>query len=197
MSGFTQSTSIESLLAAFESLNISTSLPSLKANLIGSSSLAGDVPPGISVMLAHYVIARAIVLETTGHQNNTAHATVSLVNPFTADLAITQVKSNISFHGIPLGTIDTPIAFSSKGNSTTESPALGLDLNLDPEALLTVMRICAVDAGLGTQQLDAIVELGGYHYVDDVHTSTVAARAINQRDDDIFAYVACCKVVRS
>ena len=107
------------------------------------------------------------------------------MNPFTADLAITYVKSNVSFHGVPLGMIDTPIAFSSKGNSTTKSPALGLDLNLDPEALFTVMRICAVDAGLDTQQIDAIVQLGGYQYLDNSET-TPASLVVAQRED-IFA----------
>ncbi|KAM5540830.1 hypothetical protein V8D89_005474 [Ganoderma adspersum] len=162
VSGFTQSTSIESLISAFESLNIIATLPALKTTLISSSSLT--------------------VLETTSHQNSTAHATVSFVNPFTADLAITHVKSNISFHGIPLGTIDTPISFSSKGNSTTESPPLGLDLNLDPEALLTVVRICAIDARLSTQQLDTIVQLGGYHYLDDADTLMEAERREEKRD---------------
>ena len=121
-------------------------------------------------------------METTGHQNNTAHATVSIVNPFTANFAINHVKSNVSFHGVPLGTIDTSIAFSSKGNSTTDSPALGFDLNLDPEALFTVLRICAVDAGLDTQQIDAIVQLGGYHYLDNGKIAP-ASLVVAKRED--------------
>ncbi|TBU23049.1 hypothetical protein BD311DRAFT_704566 [Dichomitus squalens] len=150
-SGYGQSTPIESLVSAFESLNVSASLPALEANLIGSASLS--------------------VLDTTSQQNNTVHATVSLTNPFTAELAITHVNSNISFHSISLGTIDAPVAFSSEGNSTTESPALDLALNLDPEALFTVTRICAQSAGLSTDQLDAIVQLGGYQYLDNVNTA--------------------------
>ena len=138
---------------------------------------------------------RIIVLETTGHQNNnTAHAAVSFANPFTTDLSISHVKSNISFHGIPLGTIDTPIAFSSKGNSTTESPALDVDLNLEPEVLLTVVRICAVEAGLGTQQLDTIAQLGGYQYLDVAGTRAEAGRGEEKRDN-MFTYVVCQKVV--
>ncbi|KAI0773181.1 hypothetical protein BD413DRAFT_603560 [Trametes elegans] len=146
ISGYQQSTLVTSLLEAFEGLNIEAVLPALQTKLLNSASLE--------------------VLATTGHENNIAHATVSLANPFTAGLVITHVASNVTFRDITLGTIQTPTNFSSPGKETSSSPALDLDLNMDPQSLFTVTRLLAEEAGLDTAQLDAIVQLGGYHYLD-------------------------------
>ncbi|KAI0370690.1 hypothetical protein BV20DRAFT_966193 [Pilatotrama ljubarskyi] len=146
IAGYGGSTVITSLLQAFEGLNINAVLPALKTKLLNSASLE--------------------VLPTTGHENNIAHATVSLANPFTAGLVITHVSSNVSYRGINLGTIQTPTNFKSPGKATSSSPALDLDMNMDPQSLFTVTRLLAEQAGLGTEQLDAIVALGGYHYLD-------------------------------
>ena len=43
IAGFGQSTQIDSLLEAFESLNISASLPALKSKLLNSASLEGTL----------------------------------------------------------------------------------------------------------------------------------------------------------
>ncbi|KAI0739355.1 hypothetical protein C8Q80DRAFT_1123812 [Daedaleopsis nitida] len=167
ISGYDQSTAVTSLLEAFKSLNISATLPALKSKLLKTASLK--------------------ILETTGHENDIAHTVVSLANPFTADLAITHVQSNVTFHDINLGTIDMPIAFASKGKSTTASPALDLALNMDPASLFTVTRILAGQAGLNTQQIDAIVQLGGYKYVTDVGGGSAkraeATGALEKRDN--------------
>ncbi|KAI0631497.1 hypothetical protein C8Q77DRAFT_1218963 [Trametes polyzona] len=146
IAGYGNSTAITSLLEAFEGLNITAVLPALQTKLLDFAALE--------------------VLPTTGRENNTAHATVSLANPFTADLVITHVASNVSFRDIHLGTIQTPTHFSSPGKATSSSPTLDLDLNMDPPSLFTVTRLLAEQAGLGTEQLDAIVALGGYQYVD-------------------------------
>jgi hypothetical protein len=87
------------------------------------------------------------------------------MNPFTAGLMVTGVRSNVSTHGIPLGTIRTITNFASAGRSTTNSPYLDLEMNMDPAALFTVTRSCAIVAGLSTKQLDGIVGLGGYKYL--------------------------------
>ena len=87
------------------------------------------------------------------------------MNPFTAGLFITGVRSNVSTHGIPLGTIDSSTNFASAGRSTTNSPDLDLEVNMDLAALFTVTRLCAVAAGLSTKQLDGIVGIGGYKYL--------------------------------
>ncbi|KAI8977823.1 hypothetical protein BD414DRAFT_466746 [Trametes punicea] len=146
IAGYGNSTLVTSLLQAFEGLNISAVLPALKSKLLESASLE--------------------VLPTTGHEDNIAHATVTLANPFTAGLVITNVASNVSYQGINLGTIQAATKFTSPGKATSSSPALDLDMNMDPQSLFTVTRLLAEQAGLETAQLDAIVALGGYHYLD-------------------------------
>ena len=77
----------------------------------------------------------------------------------------------------------------SAGKSTTTSPNLNLDLNLDPQTLFTVTRSLAVKAGLPTEQLDGIVTLGGYHYLSttsqkrEVIEAEIAARSLEKRDN--------------
>ncbi|KAI0340460.1 hypothetical protein BDW22DRAFT_1360443 [Trametopsis cervina] len=145
INGYGQSTNITSLSEAFQSLSLQAVLPGLTSQLLARTSLE--------------------VLNTTGHGNNLAHVTVDLVNPFTAGLTITQVQSNVSSHGIHLGSIDQAVAFPASGHKTTTSPNFNLDLNMDPSDLFTVTRRLAVLAGLDTAQLDGIVALGGYQYV--------------------------------
>lgn len=109
------------------------------------------------------------------------------MNPFTAGLTITGVRSNISTHGIPLGTIGTSTNFASAGRSTINSPGLDLEMNMEPAALFTVTRLCAVAAGLNTEQLDGIVGIGGYKYLrttggDDSSTNS-------KKRGNIYTYV--------
>ena len=42
---------------------------------------------------------------------------------------------------------------------------LELNMNLEPNSIFTVTRALAVEAGLNTEQLDGIVQLGGYQYL--------------------------------
>ena len=105
------------------------------------------------------------MLQTTGRENNISHVTVNLDNPFSAGLKITNIESTVSAFGIPLGTIDSSTNFESQPKSKTTSPDLDLNMNFDPNALFTVTRALAVEAGLDTTQLDGIVELGGYSYL--------------------------------
>ncbi|KAH9961311.1 hypothetical protein BC827DRAFT_1260505 [Russula dissimulans] len=157
IAGYSESTKIASLLQAFETVDLNVTLPGLRTDLLSTAALT--------------------VLPTTGHENNIVHVSVSLANPFTAGFSVTGVRSNISTRGIPLGTIGASSNFSCTGRSTTNSPNLDLDLNLDPAALFTATRLCAVAAGLSTEQLDGIVGLGGYKYLpttggDSVNAST-------------------------
>lgn len=133
------------------------------------------------------------VLTTTGHSDNIAHVTVDLVNPFTADLHITEINSSVKSHGINLGSINQTVQFPATGKKTSSSPALNLDMNLDPPSIFSVTRALAVVAGLDTEQLDGIVALGGYTYLqttdDDSANSTSskrdvvpAARSIGKRN---------------
>ncbi|KAI9463679.1 hypothetical protein BJY52DRAFT_1404720 [Lactarius psammicola] len=164
IAGYDGSTKIPSLLQAFETINLNVTLPGLKTNLLSTAALT--------------------VLPTTGHENNITHVSVALVNPFTAGLLITGIRSTVSTHGISLGTIETSTNFTSTGKSTVTSPNLDLDLNMDPAALFTVTRLCAVAAGLGTEQLDAIVQLGGYQYLQV--TGGNSSGATKRRRDNLF-----------
>ncbi|KZV76329.1 hypothetical protein PENSPDRAFT_747787 [Peniophora sp. CONT] len=169
IAGYDQSTQVESLLEAFESLSLNVTLPALTTKLLDSASLQ--------------------VLNSTGHSDNITHVTVALANPFTAGLQISQVTSNVSYEGLTLGHINTGTNFSASGKASTTSPDLNLDLNLDPQTLFTVTRSLAVKAGLDTEQLDGIVQLGGYHYLDttsqkrEVVEAQIAARSLEKRDN--------------
>lgn len=104
------------------------------------------------------------MLQTTG-KNNISHVQVTVNNPFTADLHITYIKASVSSFGIPLGTIDTATDLLAPRNSSATSPMLNLNMSFDPAALFTLTRYLAVEAGLNVAPLDAIVSLGGYHYI--------------------------------
>lgn len=55
-------------------------------------------------------------------------------------------------------------------------------MNLDPSSIFTVTRALAVEAGLNTEQLDGIVQLGGYQYL----MTTGPNVSTHQRRDNIF-----------
>lgn len=143
---------------------LGVTLPSLQTDLLSTAALE--------------------VLTTTGIDNNITHVTVDLANPFTAGLKITKIKSTISTYGLDLGTIDSSTAFESKGKETTTSPDLDFQLNLDPATIFTVTRALAVDAGLQTDQLDGIVELGGYDY-----KFTSGSEPSRHKRDNLYTYV--------
>ncbi|KAL5507074.1 hypothetical protein ACEPAH_6530 [Sanghuangporus vaninii] len=143
--GYDGSTRIASLAQAFGALSLGATLPGLQSSLLSSSALQ--------------------VLETTGWVNNTAHVTVDLNNPFSAGLQITRISSSVNSHGVLVGMIDQGVTFPADGKATTTSPALGLEMNLDPPTIFSLTRKLAVTAGLGTDQLDGIVALGGYNYL--------------------------------
>ncbi|KAJ3838704.1 hypothetical protein F5878DRAFT_725102 [Lentinula raphanica] len=143
--GFESSTAVVSLTQAFETLDIELTLPALTTDLLNTASLK--------------------VLSTTGVTNNISDVTVSLANPFTADLDVTGIQSTVSTFGIKLGTIQTSTNFTSAGKSNTTSPTLPLNMNFDPNALFTVTRALAVEAGEDVAPLDGIVSLGGYEYL--------------------------------
>ena len=120
-----------------------------------------------------------LVLPTTG-QNNISHVQVTLNNPFSADLHITHIKSTVSSFGIFLGVIDTGTNFHVAGKSSTKSPVLNLTMNLDPPALFTLTRNLAIKARLNVAPLDAIVALGGFHYLVPVNGT------FNEDQSDLF-----------
>jgi hypothetical protein len=108
--------------------------------------------------------------------------TVSLVNPFTASLFISSINSTVTSNGINLGTILQSVNFMANGKSTTTSPALNLDMNLDPSSIFTLTKALALQAGLSTEQLDGIVALGNYSYIPT--SPNKRRRAISAEEDD-------------
>ncbi|TFY75371.1 hypothetical protein EWM64_g8642 [Hericium alpestre] len=156
IAGYDGSSNVSSLLPAFKTLQIGATLPALTSDLLSYASLE--------------------VLPTTGYQNNISHVAVGLANPFTAALDITNVQSDVSYRGIHLGSIQTGTNFSSAGQANTTSPNLNMNLNMDPSSLFAVTRLLAVEAGLGTDQLDGIVALGGYQYVNAESQNQASSR---------------------
>ncbi|KAF8532685.1 hypothetical protein JB92DRAFT_3103425 [Gautieria morchelliformis] len=143
--GFNGSTAVPSLLQAFESLSINAMLPALNSTLLPSAALT--------------------ILNTTGKQNNMAHVNINLKNPLSAGLTIRSINSMVTSHGLSLGTIQTFTNFPASGKSTTTSPMLDLNMNLDPPTIFTLLRCLTVQAGQRTDQIDVIVSLGGIQYI--------------------------------
>ncbi|WFD32817.1 hypothetical protein MSPP1_003868 [Malassezia sp. CBS 17886] len=144
ISGFDGSTAITSLVPAFSAVRVQTTLPGLKDPLVRGASLA--------------------VLNTTGIADDVAHSQVTLANPFTGGLTITQIQSNVTSHGIFVASIDAPMHFDAPGKAVTPSPQIPLHLNLYPPDIFGLLRALAVQSGQSAQQLDGLVRLGGYTY---------------------------------
>ncbi|KAI6135778.1 hypothetical protein EV401DRAFT_1898270 [Pisolithus croceorrhizus] len=156
ITGYGNSTQVDSLLPAFESVNITTTLPGLNSNLLSSGALE--------------------ILTTTFHTNNVSQVTVAVANPFTASFSITRITSTVTSHNLSLGSIDMPVVtdFSAAGKATTMSPPLALNMNYDPPTLFTLTRVLALQAGLDVAPLDGIVALGGYEYVPSTSADSVS-----------------------
>jgi len=121
VAGYAGSTQIQSLLEAFDGLDLTTELPGLNSSLLRSASLEGEFPRLGNGKYILMVISP--VLETTGHGSNIAHVTVDLSNPFTSGLTVTAIRATVKSYGITLGTIDTKVEFDAAGKSTTTSPS--------------------------------------------------------------------------
>lgn len=139
--GFENSTEIASLLDAFKTLSLGATLPGLQSKLLDSAALT--------------------ILDTTGITNNISHVSVVLANPFTAALGVTSIESTVTSHGLTLGTITSSEAFTSDGRSTTTSPELDLNMNLEPSVIFSLLRALAADQGMETDQIDGIMQIGG------------------------------------
>ncbi|KAL8278093.1 hypothetical protein RQP46_009553 [Phenoliferia psychrophenolica] len=159
ISGFNGSTAVESLTQAFMALHLNATLKGLGTKLLNYANLT--------------------VLPTTGVNNDLASSIVSLQNPFSSDLRITEIQSNITHSsGLFVGSIVTPTDFLAKGHTANISPVLAFNLNLYPPDIFTLLRVLAVEAGLPTDQIDGIVALGGYTYVN-----ITGARSLVRRNE--------------
>ncbi|GJN94719.1 hypothetical protein Rhopal_007810-T1 [Rhodotorula paludigena] len=145
ISGFNGSTPVESLTQAFMAIHLNSTLPGLQTSLLNYANLT--------------------VLPSTGVDNNFADATVNLANPFTAQLDVVNIQSNITSFGLFVGSIVTNTNFDATGRANSDSPTLPFNLNLYPPDIFTLLRSLAQEQGLSTEQLDGIVQIGGYEYV--------------------------------
>ncbi|GAA5897781.1 hypothetical protein JCM8208_000260 [Rhodotorula glutinis] len=161
ISGFNGSSAVDSLTQAFMAIHLNTTLPGLKTKLLNYANLT--------------------VLPSTGYANDLADTTVSLANPFTSALTVTNIQANITSYGLYVGNIVTNTASEFNGRANTDSQTLPFDLNLYPPDIFSLLRALAVDAGLGTEQLDGIVALGGYAYVPTSPNPSSAARQRTKR----------------
>jgi hypothetical protein len=127
--------------------------------------------------------AALTVLPTTGVTNNYASVVVSLNDPFTTPLLITNIQSNATSRGLFVGNIIQNTVFNAAGKTTTLSPALGFNLNLYPPDIFSLLRQLAVEAGLNPAQLDGIVQLGGYQYVPTTGPQGSRKRSVQDYDD--------------
>jgi hypothetical protein len=100
------------------------------------------------------------------------------------------IHSTVTSHGLNLGTINTKTNLPAAGHSTTESPTLDLNMNLDPPTVFTLLRRLAVDSGESTAQLDEIVQPGGIQYVASTDADGPQTKRSNAKcQADLFKYV--------
>ncbi|KAI5474806.1 pre-rrna processing protein [Pseudohyphozyma bogoriensis] len=161
ISGFNGSTAVDSLTQAFMAIHLNATLNGLTTKLLNYANLT--------------------VLTTTGVTNDLSNSIVSLQNPFSSSLSITNIQSNVTSHGLFVGSINTDTDFTAAGKTANISPILGLDLNLYPPDIFSLLRVLAVEANLDTAQIDGIVALGGYTLTPSTSTARKSKRSLPQR----------------
>lgn len=123
IAGSTSSTPVESLQLALSQIHLSpVTIPGLHQNLIKSASLTFPIN-----------------IVSTG----VASTSFVLSNPFTASINILRLAATATFHGLTLGTIPTTDAsshpISAPGHGDVSSPALPLNFNLSPAAIIQLL----------------------------------------------------------
>jgi hypothetical protein len=145
ISGFKNSTAIASLANALGAISLGSTLPGLKTALIqgGALTVLSDTP-----------------------KTGVVGVKVSIANPFSAGLSITQVTAAATFVGMPVGNINQDISsspFVIPGKATAQSQDLNMNMNIEPASVALLLRTLAVQANLDTRSLDALLGLGGFH----------------------------------
>ncbi|CAM0140812.1 hypothetical protein VKS41_008089 [Umbelopsis sp. WA50703] len=151
IAGYSNSTAIQSLAYAFGNVSLSSTLPGLQSQLIQSAALE--------------------VLTNTV-QTNVASTSVTIANPFSAGLSITQVKAAVTYAGMPVGNIDADISSNPivvGGKATTASPGIPITMNLEPASVALLLRMNAQSAGLDLQPIDALLTMGGFNVQGQEH----------------------------
>ncbi|KAH8549288.1 hypothetical protein BGW37DRAFT_469259 [Umbelopsis sp. PMI_123] len=143
--GYSNSTVVESLAYAFGNVSLGAVLPGLPSQLIQSAGLT---------------------VYTNTVQTKVAGTSVTIANPFSAGLSITQVKAAVTYAGMPVGNIDADISSNPivvGGKTTAASPAIPITMNLEPAAVALLLRDNAQSAGLDLQPIDAMLTMGGFN----------------------------------
>lgn len=112
--GFNGSSQTTSLNQAFMAINLKATLAGLGTKLINSANLT--------------------VTPNTGVTTNAADSVVALANPFTSNLLITNIQSNITAHGLFVGSITQAVNFPAAGKAVTVSPVLNLCVSYSPSS---------------------------------------------------------------
>ncbi|KAM3579635.1 hypothetical protein VKS41_008087 [Umbelopsis sp. WA50703] len=157
IAGYSNSTAIQSLAYAFGNVSLASVLPGLKSQLIQSASL--------------------VVLPNTV-QTTVAGTSVTIANPFSAGLSITQVKAAVTYAGMPVGNIDADISSNPivvGGKATTPSPSIPIEMNLAPASVALLLRENAQSAGLDLQPIDALLTMGGFNIQGQQHIDPTPA----------------------
>lgn len=152
INGFDGSSNVSSLNPTLALIRINTILPGLRKTLVSQAQLE--------------------VLPTTGITNDSANALVSIANPFSAGITITHIQSQVYAHGIRIAHIDYALNFVAKGNATSVSPNIPLDLNLYPPDIFGAVRAYAIQAGLDPSFIDGITAVGGYNLTPTVDNAS-------------------------
>ncbi|CAD6973942.1 unnamed protein product [Tilletia controversa] len=163
ITGFNGSSDVASLAPTLKDIHLNATLPGLQAKLISYANLS--------------------ILDTTGITNDIANAFVGLDNPFTSKLTITQIRSNVSSHGIHVADIDTGLNFEASGKSVSGSPSIPVLINLNPPDIFGLLRALAVQSGQDIRPLDAIVDLAGYKLTATTDANTGSGASSRSFDD--------------
>ncbi|KAI8873166.1 hypothetical protein GQ42DRAFT_118311 [Ramicandelaber brevisporus] len=161
MQGTMGSTNVESLKLAFSKLRIAAQVPGNQVKLLKTSSFSILPPPA---------------------KLGTAQAGFTMVNPYTATMSIFKIKSNITYHGVPLGYIDTDLSskpFVCAGKSEATRSDIPLNLNLNPKVLIAFIKTAAAENGV---DLGIVGQLLDLYPKDDSAINPQSAHR-DQRDD--------------
>lgn len=164
VSGFAQSSEVESLAPTLSMIRLNSTLPGLKQNLAQSANLT--------------------VLNTTAITDDIALSHVDIYNPFSATITITRLNANASSHGIYIANIDTELVFPAIGKSVTTSPSIPLTLNTYPPDLFAVLRALVIQSNQNPAYLDGLVQLAGFTLSPstDANSGTPAKRDLSSED---------------
>jgi hypothetical protein len=155
--GYSNSTGIESLAYAFGNVSLTSVLPGLKTQLIQTA---------------------ALTVYTNTVQTKVGGTSVTIANPFSAGLTITQVKAAVTYAGMPVGNIDADISSNPivvGGKVQAVSPAIPITMNLEPAAVALLLRENAVSAGLDVRPIDGLLTMGGFNIQGQSQTTPNAA----------------------